>query len=90
MRDNNGELREIRCEDALWHALYVAHPLTSARIENLFHLRFRMRCDSFLRLSHDVSKHDIFQRWSRTDAVGEKSSNIKLLLLGALRYIGRG
>ena len=90
VRDSNGELREIRCEDTLWYILYVAHPLTSTRMENLFRLRFRMPYDSFLRLSHDVSKHNIFQRWSRTDAVGDKPSNIKLLLLGALRYIGRG
>ena len=74
VRDSNGELREIRCEDTLWYILYVAHPLTSTMMEHLFRLRFHMPYVSFLRLSHDVSKHNIFQRWSQTDAIGDKTS----------------
>ena len=32
----------------------------------------------------------MFARWMRTDAVGKQSSPIELMVLGALRYLGRG
>ena len=32
----------------------------------------------------------MFARWTRYDTVGDKLMNVKLLLLGCLRYIGRG
>ena len=34
-------------------------------------------------------EHEIFLSWTRSDAVGDDSSDISLLLLGVLRYIGR-
>ena len=40
-------------------------------------------------MSDEIQEHDIFKRWTRVDAVGDPPSNLKLLLLGALRFIGR-
>ena len=89
VRDPDGSLREIRATDTLWYLLYVAAPPTSDRMQRLFRQRFRLPYSSFLDLSDKIQSHHHFQRWTNTDAVGCAPSNIKLLLLGALRYIGR-
>ena len=89
VRDEDGTLREIRPVDTLWYLLYVSNPPTSERMSKLFRLRFRLPYQSFISLSDEIQEHDIFKRWTRVDAVGDPPSNLKLLLLGALRYIGR-
>ena len=89
VRDDDGHLREIRPEDTLWYLLYVVHPPTCTNTLKLFRLRFRLPYASFIELSNDIATHPIFERWTRNDAIGEKPSNTKLLLLGSLRYIGR-
>ena len=43
----------------------------------------------FLSLSEDIRNDPCFEQCSRLDAVGDKPMNIKSLLLGCLRYIGR-
>ena len=55
----------------------------------MFRIRFWIPYCFFEELSHDISNHEIFSRWSYSDAVGAPPSNLKLLLLGSLRYIGR-
>ena len=52
-------------------------------------MRFCMPYESFISLSNDINNHNIFNRWLCTDNCGEPPSNINLLLLGFLRYIGR-
>jgi hypothetical protein len=37
-----------------------------------------------------VEESDLFKRWLSFDAVGKESSPIELMVLGALRYLGRG
>ena len=44
---------------------------------------------SFIDLHKSIDEHQCFNRWQKKDAVGDKVSNTKLLLLGTLRYIGR-
>ena len=88
-RDKNGMLREVTPEDTLWYCLYVANPPASKRMHKLFRLRFRIPYSSFLNLSEDIIKHPLFDRWTRSDAAGSRPSNIKLLLLGSLRFLGR-
>ena len=43
---------------------------------------------SYLELAHDMSDHELFQRWVSKDATNTNASDIKILLLGSLRYIG--
>ena len=37
----------------------------------------------------NIKSHDLFDRWSNADAVGVKASDVRLFLLGMLRYLGR-
>ena len=55
----------------------------------LFRNRFRLPYKSFLSLSEEVVNNPMFARWTRSDVVGDKPMNVKLPLLGCLRYIGR-
>ena len=89
VRDNDGSLREILPIDTLWYLLYIAHPPMNDRILKLFRLRFRLPYQSFIDLSKLITEHAKFSQWTRSDAVGRSSHDIKLLLLGALRYMGR-
>ena len=89
VRDHDGRLREILPTDTLWYQLYVSQPPSSSRHAKLFRQRFRLPYQSFLELSSQLFNHDMFIQWRSTDAVGNPPSNFKLLLLGALRYIGR-
>lgn len=89
VRDRNGSIREIKPEDTLWYLLYVATPPSSERLCRLFRTRFRLPYTSFIQLADEISSHPTFVRWKNSDAVGTAPSNIKLLLLGALRYMGR-
>ena len=59
-------------------------------MRKLFCSRFIIPNISFLELTHDISKHELFQSWSSKDCTGQESGNIKLLILGPLRYLGRG
>ena len=90
VRDNGGNIREILPTDTLWYLLYVANPPRDKRLHKLFRLRFRMQYNSFLSLSYDIEHHDSFIKFSSKDCCGQGNTNIKLLILGALRYIGRG
>ena len=88
-RDDNGDLKEYTTSHTLWFLLYVNQKPRNKCQHKLFRSRFRMPHTSFLELSHDLSNHEMFERWTSHDASNRKSSNIKILLLGSLRYIGR-
>ena len=89
VRDDNGELRELLPTDTRWYQLYVQSEPLNNRSRAAFRLRFRIPYQSFIALSEEIEAHDLFYRWTQKDAVGDDSSNIKLLLLGVFRYIGR-
>ena len=89
VRSESGDLREILPKDTLWYLLYVQSPLQNNRLKKMFRIRFRIPYCFFNELSHDISNHELFSRWKFSDAVGSPPSNLKLLLLGSLRYIGR-
>jgi len=71
--------------------MYVSHPQPDCpRFTNKFRQRFRVPYSEFLSLLSLVKDHVLFIRWLRRDATGKESSPIELLLLGSLRYLGRG
>ena len=89
IRHENGELMELKPCHTIWYRLYVHSPPQNERMQKLFRNRFRLPYDLFIDLVDDVSNHELFSRWTNTDCTGSLPSNLKLLLLGSLRYIGR-
>ena len=89
VRTDDGKVRALKPTDTLWYLLYVKTPPQDNRLKSIFRTRFRIPYSYFIQLSSDIYEHDIFIRWKNCDATGEPPSNIKLLLLGSLRYIGR-
>jgi DDE superfamily endonuclease len=85
--DNKGRKVVLRPRQTLWYMMYVMNPaLDSNKFNVKFRRRFRMSYESFKRLLDMAIGDEIFQRWrGRRD-----SSPIELLVLGALRYLGRG
>ena len=89
VRDDDGTLRELRSKDTLWYYLYANTPPLNKHLFRQFRMRFCMPYDSFISLSNEIKNHDIFNHWLCHDGAGEPPSNMKLLLLGVLRCIGR-
>jgi len=80
-----------------WFLQYVTSPsLGCPKWLRKFRLRFRMPYDQYLILLDMVKteKHENGVHWScrwmSRDATGLESSPIELMLLGSLRYLGRG
>ena len=88
-RDDDGSLREVKHTDTIWYRVYIKTPPCNKRLLNLFRNRFRLPYGKFIELSEDIFKNDLFLRWSKPDCTGISPSNLKFLLLGSLRYIGR-
>ena len=88
-RADDGTLREATCKDSTWYSLYLHSPPVGKRLLKIFRNRFRIPYDEFIKLSDDIIKDELFTRWSNNDASGKKPSDIRLLLLGTLRYLGR-
>jgi len=55
-----------------------------------FRSRFRLPYPSYNDLLDAVRVDPLFVRWCGEKRNGKKSSPIELLLLGSLRYLGRG
>jgi DDE superfamily endonuclease len=91
--DDNGQKIYLRPRETYWYMMYVKSP---ALDEDKFHLkfrkRFRMPYEEYKKLLKMVVAHDIFHRWrpNNRDCFGTMCSPIELLVLGALRYLGRG
>ena len=43
----------------------------------------------FVEMCNDLSQEGAFLQWTSIDAVGESRAELSLLLLGALKYLGR-
>ena len=90
-RCEDGSLKTIGPRQSNWYVMYIKSPaLDDPKFNKKFRRRFRCSYDSFQKLMLLVLADNIFNRWLRTDAVGREPSPIHLLVLGVLRYIGRG
>jgi hypothetical protein len=92
MRDpNTGEIIIITPKMSAWYQTYVVSPeVDLPKFINRFRRRFRCSYDNFIKLTELVRNNPTFQRWLNKDAVGREPSPLELLVLGALRYLGRG
>jgi hypothetical protein len=89
--DQDGIRRPYVPTMSTWYSLYILCPqIHNPKFHSLFRRRFRLPYDSYLGLLGYVKNHDLFQRWQSSDATTQKSSPIELMLLGSLRYLGRG
>jgi hypothetical protein len=91
--DNDGTLKYLQPTETVWYFAYVRGtnpPPEGSKLASKFRRRFRMPYPSFVDFLSQVEAADDFQRWRGRDAVGDKASPLGLLLLGALRYLGRG
>jgi hypothetical protein len=89
IRGEDGTFRKATFKDSTWYTLYIDNPPKTNRLLKRFRNRFRIPYPNFLELVEDIKDHNLFKRWSRHDCTGSPPSDIRLLLLGSLRHIGR-
>ncbi len=90
----DGPLCVITPEESGWYRAYVnnflldeADSFMAKKFRNMFCLLY----PSYKDLLHQIKSDDNrFERWCGHKCNGKKSSPIELLLLGSLRYLGRG
>jgi hypothetical protein len=90
-RTDSGELERIKSTESFWYSYYIQNPLQE---DNKFLTKFRGRFplpySQFEELVADCRTSDLFKRWQGCDALGRPSTPMELLVLGSLRYLGRG
>lgn len=88
----DGPLEILSPTDSLWYKLYVQnfYILEDDSLQSKFRMRFRLPYSAFIELVEKVEKDDRFARWCGPRYQNKASSPVKLLLLGSLRYLGRG
>ncbi len=89
----DGPLEIIAPEDSLWYKAYVRNFLMlepKSFMAKKFRERFRLPYPNFLEFVVSVSESEFFDRWCSYKPNNKQSSPIELLVLGSLRYLGRG
>ena len=88
-QNDNGEYVILQPHQTFWAAYYVVSPDIE---DSLYHVKFRRRFrlpyDSFLHILALLKEDLRFKRWNKSKTL--KNIKLPLLLLGALRYLGRG
>ena len=90
MNQETGKMEPMRPEDSTWFALYVANAPSTPRQLMKFRRRFRMPYRMYLELLEDAESGKWFPDVGKPDATGKAGAPLSLLILGALRYLGRG
>jgi hypothetical protein len=91
--DKHGVRKELPPEMTNWYLCYVASDIcrTNPQKAEKFRRRFRLPYDKYLELLERVKAHPIFQTHMGMSGKNQfKAKPIELLLLGSLRYLGRG
>ena len=70
--------------------LYITHEPTRKKDLIMFRRRFRLPYKDFLKLCKLVRDNNWMPDVGKKDALGKDGVCLELLLLGALRYLGRG
>ena len=87
--NKDGTMRNLTFKDSTWYNMYINSPQDSNRKLKIFRRRFRLPYSEFLKMVEDLKEHEYFTRWMKKDCIGNEPSDIRLLLLGTLRYLGR-
>jgi hypothetical protein len=89
--DENGNRVPLTPKMSNWYQLYVNEPdITNKKFHLKFRRRFRVPFEQYQELLAEATNCELFKRWTRKDAAGKDSSPLALLVLGGLRYLGRG
>jgi hypothetical protein len=89
----DGPLCVITPEQSGWYRAYVSNFLlddADSFMAKKFRNRFRLPYPSYKDLLYQIEFDDRFDRWCGYKRNAKKSSPVELLLLGSLRYLGRG
>jgi len=96
-QEEDGNHAIVHPRNTLWYGLYVKNPLLNKpKFLRKFRSRFRLPYHKFVELvelakeAMDDEGDLFFRRWMSADVTGIPSSPIELLILGSLRYLGRG
>ena len=92
-RDANGILQVLSPKTTFWYKAYIETPnIDNPKFHKKFRLRFRMPHSSFVQLLEEIKHHELFFLWDPARMLRSRHqiSPISLLLLGSLRYMGRG
>lgn len=78
--------------DSLWFKLYVKEPEVqhSPKFYKLFRRRFRMPYQSYRDLVAESREENWFPQYEKYNAIGQIGIPLDILILGSLRYLGRG
>jgi len=87
--NSDGTMRNLTFKDSTWYNLYINSAQDSNRKLKIFRRRFRLPYNEFLKMVEEIKQNEHFVRWMRKDCIGNDPSDVRLLLLGTLRYMGR-
>ena len=91
--DKDGKLFALTPKTSFWYTCYVLNgDNMNQKSLRKFRNRFRLPYENFLELVNELEESGKFDRWKEgsADKFGVEASPLSLLLLGALRYLGRG
>jgi len=88
----DGPLEIIHPEESLWNKFYIHNFFITqdAKLVKAFRNRFRLPYPQFLELVDDIRSNDLFNRWCGYKSNNKRVLPVELLILGLLRYLGRG
>jgi hypothetical protein len=76
----------------MWYHFYIRNFYIDedAKLQKAFQNRFCLPCQQYLELVEMVCEDELFVRWCGYKKNNKKISPVELLVLGLLRYLGRG
>ncbi len=88
----DGPLEIIPPEESMWYKFYVRNFYINqdAKLAKAFCNRFRLPYPQFFKLVEDIRSNNLFDQWYGYKSNNKKVLLVELLLLGSLRYLGRG
>jgi hypothetical protein len=88
----DGPLEIITPQESLWYRFYVKNYYINedVKLQKAFRLRFRLPYKQYLELVQQVQSNELFDRWCGSKSNNKKVSPVELIVLGSLRYLGRG
>lgn len=93
-KNNQGQIVDLTARNSIWWLNYVeCVDMEDAKFLKIFRNRFRLPYQQYLELvAYTKTSPEYFKRWfdDSTDVTGERAAPLEILVLGVLRYLGRG